>query len=56
MVLTASTKIIDVTGGVRPTSSASSDDDDIVEDDSTDKNSVVSKTRQELADLDDLDV
>lgn len=51
-------KIIDPNGAVRP-ASTSSDDDDNDDDDKDNKsshNSVVSKTRQELADLDDLDV
>jgi hypothetical protein len=49
-------KIIDVTGGVRPSSSASTDHDEDEIEEKTSQNSVVSKTRQELADLDDLDV
>ena len=49
-------KIIDPNGGAPSSRPASTDDDadDIVSEESN--NSVVSKTRQELADLDDLDV
>lgn len=49
-------KIIDPTGGVKPAEDTSSRDDvDDVPANTTHSN-VVSKTRQELADLDDLDV
>lgn len=51
-------KIVDPTGGVRPVSddsddTATADDEDAP---NTTHSTVVSKTRQELADLDDLDV
>lgn len=50
-------KIVDPNGGVRPSTSSSDDDDQADNDDEqSSHNSVVSKTRQELADLDDLDV
>lgn len=50
-------KIVDPTGGAPLQSSSTSDDnDDTAEEKTTNHNSVVSKTRQELADLDDLDV
>lgn len=53
-------KIIDPEGGVRPTTAkATSDDDDDIQAEESPRvsdNFVVSKTRQELADLDDLEV
>ena len=48
-------KIVDPTGGVRPASDDATDSD-TPETTQTTHSNVVSKTRQELADLDDLDV
>jgi predicted RNA-binding protein YlqC (UPF0109 family) len=52
-------KIVDPEGGVRQSATKSTSDDDDDQDEDSSKNSdnsVVSKTRQELADLDDLEV
>lgn len=48
-------KIID-TGGVAGTAMAATNDDDAADDDVETESDVVSKTRRELAELDDLDV
>lgn len=49
-------KIVDPSGGNNATTQASSPRDDTADEEVTSHSSVVSKTRQELADLDDLDV
>ena len=49
-------KIVDPSGGNNASSQTTSSQDDTTDEEASSHSSVVSKTRQELADLDDLDV